>query len=226
LPSAGESIGWQLIVRRFVILSLLALGALATVSLGTRVLVPRLGDAMAKGLGTVAASLATPRGSGTALSDADPSVADGVDGAEALELDPRDEAAASHPGGIPQRSRDPAARIAAIDIPRDRVARLSARQLRGISATDALDTSGHAFGARLHGIGGLGVGLTDGDVVTSIDGRATATVNDATAAAIAAYASGQAVAHATVQRGGRIVWVTVHIPVRQTSSRRTVPGER
>jgi hypothetical protein len=226
LPSAGESIGSRLIVRRVVIFSLLALGALATVSLGTRVLVPRLGDAMAKGLGTVANSLAAPRGSMAALSDAQPSATDGVDGAEAAELDPPVEATASHPGGRPRRSRDPAAGVAAIDIPRDRVARLSAQQLRGISATDAVDANGHALGACLHGIAGLRVGLNDGDVVTSIDGRATATVNDATAAAMAAYASGEAIARATVRRGGRLVQVTVHIPLRETSSRRPVPGER
>ncbi len=73
------------------------------------------------------------------------------------------------------------------------------------------------MGARLYGVGALGVGLADGDVVTSIDGRATPDVTTATGAAMGAYASGEAVAHATVLRAGRTLLVTVHIPPRTST---------
>jgi len=102
----------------------------------------------------------------------------------------------------------------AVDIPEDRLAHLTAKQLRSLRATDAVGADGRAIGARLYGVGALGVGLADGDVVTSIDGRATPDMTTATGAAMGAYASGEAVAHATVLRGGRTLQVTVHIPPR------------
>ena len=89
-------------------------------------------------------------------------------------------------GRLATRSAESERARAGIEVPRDRVARLDARQLRAISATDAVDASGHPVGARLRGVGGLRVGLSDGDVVTSIDGRPTANADDATIAAIGA----------------------------------------
>ncbi len=118
-------------------------------------------------------------------------------------------------GGDKSPAQSPSrARVEAIDIPANHLARLTAKQLRGVHATDAVDPAGRPIGARLHGVGGLGVGLGDGDVVTSIDGHATPTADDATGAALGAYASGEATAHATLLRGGRTVQVTVHIPSR------------
>lgn len=70
------------------------------------------------------------------------------------------------------------------------------------------------MGAKLHGVGGLGVGLADGDVVTSIDGRTTANADDATTAALGAYMSGESTVHATLLRAGRTLRVTVHVPAR------------
>jgi hypothetical protein len=111
-----------------------------------------------------------------------------------------------------RRSAAKAASSGALDIPADRLARLTEKQLRSMRATDAVNADGRAIGARLYGVGALGVGLADGDVVTSIDGRATPDVTTATAGAMEAYASGEAVAHATVLRDGRMLHVTVHIP--------------
>jgi hypothetical protein len=196
-------------VRRSAIVSLLVFGALATSWIGTRALVPRLGDAMAKSMATAAHAWLLP-GAAAATTVTDP-------GSAPAEADPRGNARSGRGGRPAARSVDPDRAPASIEVPRERVARLDARQLRAISATDALDASGHALGARLHGVGGLGVGLSDGDVVTSIDGRPTANAEDATTAAIGAYASGEASAHATVRRGDRTLRVTVHIPPREAN---------
>ena len=184
----------------------LALIPLATVALGSRVLVPRMGDAMAKTIVVMAA--AVPAAAAQELGEADPLPEEATDRADAGRAD----------GG---QGRGPGHRrtVEAVDIPAERVARLTARQLRNIRATDAVDESGHAMGARLQGVGGLGVGLADGDVVTSIDGRPTSNADDATAAAIGAYASGEASAHATVLRDGRTLHVTVHIPTPDAGAR-------
>jgi hypothetical protein len=81
-----------------------------------------------------------------------------------------------------------------------------------LSAVDALDAEGNKSGASLSGVEALGVGLDDGDVVTSIDGRVTRDVSTALAAAVQAYGSGRDTARATVRRGDRTVPVVVHIP--------------
>jgi hypothetical protein len=201
------------IARRAAVVSFLVLGALATAWVGTRALVPRLGDAMARTAATMAGALLVPPGPATTATDLDPAPADAMNPADGGSY-----------GAAADRSGDPGRAPAAIDIPRERVARLGARQLRGISATDAVDASGRPAGARLHGVGGLGAGLRDGDVVTSIDGRPTTNVSEGTAAALRAYASGEATAHATVRRGARTVRVTVHLPARDVGHERTPHG--
>ena len=184
----------------------LALIPLVAVAFGTRVLVPRMGDAMAKTLVVMAAAVPAPEGQIPTDPDAPgQEVADPVD-------------AGAKDGGQ-RRAQGRSQTVEAIDIASERVARVTARQLRNIGATDAVDEQGRAIGARLHGVGGLGVGLADGDVVTSIDGRATPTAADATAAAIGAYACGEATAHATLLRDGRTVRVTVHIPTADAGAR-------
>jgi len=184
----------------------LALVPLATLAFGTRVLVPRMGDDMAKTLVVLAA--AVPVTEGQTATDTDPTAQEAAD---PLDAGARD--------GGQRRAQGRSQSVEAIDIAPERVARVTARQLRNIGATDAVDESGHAVGARLHGVGALGVGLSDGDVVTSIDGRATLDAAAATAAAIGAYASGEATAHATLLRDGRTVRVTVHIPVADAGAR-------
>ena len=180
--------------------------ALATAGLGARVAVPRVGDAMARRIASLTAVIPAPVDSTDFATDTDPvpppaeqPVADPPD--PDRHLGARHSSAKSAPGG-------------ALDIPADRLAHLTAKQLRSLRATDAVSADGRAIGARLYGVGALGVGLADGDVVTSIDGSATPDVTTATGAAMGAYASGEAVAHATVLRGGRTLQVTVHIPPR------------
>jgi hypothetical protein len=195
-----------MMVPRPVIACGAALIPLATLALAPGVLVPRMGDAMAKTLGVLAATL--PVAEGQTETDTDPPAQETSDPVDAGAKD-----------GGESRARGRARTVEAIDIAPERVVRVTARQLRNIGATDAVDTEGHAVGARLHGVGALGVGLADGDVVTSIDGRATLDAADATAAAIGAYASGEATAHATLLRDGRTVRVTVHIPTADAGAR-------
>jgi hypothetical protein len=179
--------------------------ALATAGLGGPVLVARLGDSIARTLGAAAASLPEPApaptdtGSDTSTDVATEPLASGPDAGG---------------GGDRTRTPPPSKPAGSIDIPADRLARLTAKQLEGVQATDAVDAAGHPVGARLHAVGGLGVGLTDGDVVTSIDGRATANADDATTAALGAYMSGESTVHATLLRAGRTLRVTVHVPAR------------
>jgi hypothetical protein len=181
----------------------LTFAAFVAAGVGFRALVPTLGDAMAHQLLRVAASI--PR--------AEAQVTDEVDAVPAAEPVAASVDASS---GDKSAGQSPSrARVEAIDIPADRLARLTAKQLRGVHATDAVDSAGRPIGARLHGVGSLGVGLGDGDVVTSIDGHATPTADDATGAALGAYASGEATAHATLLRNGRTVQVTVHVPSRR-----------
>jgi hypothetical protein len=99
-----------------------------------------------------------------------------------------------------------------IDIPEDKVARLTEKQLRSLRPANVIDADGTASGVRLHGIGAFGVGLADGDIVTSIDGRPTPDVSTGMDAALRAWASGESAAHATVRRAGRTLLVTVHVP--------------
>lgn len=195
---------------------ILAMLALVPASIGSRAVVPRIGDAIARRLAHLAAMLPPPPPP-VVVADDDPAPP-----AIEQEQQPPDDS----PGRSRARARArragtrAAAASAALDVPADRVVRLTARQLRGVRATDAIDAEGHAIGARLHGVGVLGVGLSDGDIVTGIDGRATHDVSSATAAAMQAYASGEATARATVLRGGRTLVVTVHIPARDAAGSR------
>lgn len=182
----------------------LAVLALLTAGLGARVLVPRVGDGMASSFLVAAGALRPARPSST---DAGPLRVSAADAPVTIAAGSGD---ALSPGRAPGRATSGGG----LDIPAERLARLTARQLRGIGASDAVDPTGHALGARLSGVGALGVGLADGDVVTSIEGRATPNATEATTAALASYASGEATAHATVLRGGRTLRVTVHIPAR------------
>ena len=183
------------------ILALVAAAACATA------LLPRIRDAMVGGLVELAI-VATKARAGTM--DV-PTEVDGMatnvvqDPAEPLDVPVRSGAAAPAP-------RPKAPQVGVIDIPEDRVARLTEKQLRSLRPANVVGADGSASGVRLHGVGALGVGLADGDVVTTIDGRPTPDVTAGTDAALRAWASGEAVAHATVLRAGRTLLVTVHIP--------------
>jgi hypothetical protein len=71
----------------------------------------------------------------------------------------------------------------------------------------------------LSGVSALGLGLADGDVVTSIDGRPTPTGDAATAAALGAWGAGQGQVRGTLLRDGQTIGVTVHVPVVDAGSR-------
>jgi hypothetical protein len=179
--------------------------ALATAGLGARVLVPRVGDAMARRVARLAAVIPVPADSTDFTTDGDPVPSRAEQPLADPPVPSRGAAGTRHSAAKPAAG-------GALDIPADRLARLTEKQLRSLRAADAVNADGRGIGARLYGVGALGVGLADGDVVTSIDGRATPDVTTATAAAMGAYASGEAVARATVLRDGRTLLVTVHIP--------------
>lgn len=193
---------------------MLMMVALVTAGMGARALVPSLGDAMARRIEHLSAAFSAPAGPVELTSVAEQA------SAEEEEQPPADRPDA--PRRADARARRPAAKApsgGAIDIPADRVAHLTEKQLRSVTATDAVDGDGHALGARLHGVGALSLGLADGDVVTSIDGRPTPDVSTGTASAMRAWASGEAAAHATLLRDGRTFFVTLHIPRGSASSR-------
>lgn len=180
--------------------------ALLAAGLGTRALLPRLRDAVAGNLVQLAVVVAEARARSM---DVPTEVEPAAPGAVLVPADVSDD------GGSRERARATVPRTpsgGAIDIPEDRVARLTEKQLRSLRPANVVDAGGRASGVRLHGIGALGVGLADSDVVTSIDGLATPDVSTGTDAALRAWASGEEVAHATVLREGRTVLVTVHIP--------------
>ena len=98
-------------------------------------------------------------------------------------------------------------------VPARRLLRLTARELSGIDATPAVDAAGRTAGLSLSGVQRLGLGILDGDVVTSIDGRPTFNKDAAIAAASSAWKSGARWAHALVLRRGVTIAVSVEIPV-------------
>jgi hypothetical protein len=180
--------------------------ALATATTLGRAAVPRIGDPIARQLARLAAALPAPRGS--------------TDVEATISRPPPVDDAPPDPPSRPHRSVRTAPSAAkqpssvTIEIPAERLAPLSEKQLRSLRAIDAVDADGRAVGASLSGVRALGLGLDDGDVVTSIDGRATPDVSSALAAAVRAYGSGRDTTRATVLRGGRTLPVLVHIPRR------------
>jgi hypothetical protein len=67
-------------------------------------------------------------------------------------------------------------------------------------------------GVRLTGVSALGVGLRDGDIVTSIEGVPAPDAETATDEALEVIARGSAVLHATVQRGDQVLALTADLP--------------
>lgn len=97
-------------------------------------------------------------------------------------------------------------------VPARRLLRITARQLTGIDAVPSVDARGRTEGLSLSGVQGLGLGLLEGDVVTSINGLPTATKDAAIAAAMAAWKSGKRWAHAMLLRQGTPIAVSVEVP--------------
>jgi S1-C subfamily serine protease len=185
---------------------LLALAlALPTASYVGRAAVPRIGDPIARQIARIAAALPAP----TASMVVETTI--GIP-APLHDASPADPSPRPHPNGRTAPSAPKRSSIATIEIPAERLAPLTEKQLRGLRAVDAVDADGRALGATLSGVGALRLGLDDGDVVTSIDDRATPDVSSALAAAVKAYGSGRDTTRATVLRGGRTLFVLVHIP--------------
>lgn len=215
-PGAGCYARW--VLRRLSPRSvwLLAAAPFVLVGVGSRALVSRVGDAMVAPLVEAAAVMhAASKVDAVvgAKSHAAPSVVAGgalpaVGGAERSL--PRIVAAA-HAAPAP---REKGASAAHLFIAIDRLMKLSAARLRAVHWVAVRDGRGAPAGVRLSGVGALGVGLADGDVVTSIDGKPTRTEDDATAAGVAAWTSGEAALHATIVRKDQVVAVTVELPPR------------
>jgi hypothetical protein len=184
----------------------LALAPFVLVAIGARLLVPALGDSMARKMAELASAAPrdVPTESAAVAVEVLPAGQEAADGGG-----PPAEAAASV---LPRSGAGGRAGRPNIDVPADRLARLTERQLRGIGAATVLGQDGKPAGARLSGVGALGVGLADGDVVTSIGGRATSTADEATAAALDAWSAGPHAETATIVRGGEALAVTVHVP--------------
>ena len=67
-------------------------------------------------------------------------------------------------------------------------------------------------GVRLRGVSGLGAGLADGDLVTSVEGTPVKTPEQIADVVAAAVLGGQKHVHGVVRRGDRVIAVTVEIP--------------
>ncbi len=97
-------------------------------------------------------------------------------------------------------------------IPEAQVSRALGAGLDGVRGRTARDTEGRAVGVRITGVGRLGVGLADGDVITSIDGTKTPDEESATAAALAAIGRGARSVSGTLLRGNDTINVVVELP--------------
>lgn len=179
---------------------LFALVPFVLVAIGARGLAPRISEAITDGMLT-AASWARVR-----TVERDP--AHNTDALPAV--DPPSSVVPRAP--MPRLAVKKTAAQKAIVISREQVLRLTSKELRRIQTTTFVDGHGRHSGVSLIGMTGLGVGLADGDVVTSIDGRPTPTENDATDAVLAAWNSGTYVVHASIVRGGDTIAVTLEIP--------------
>jgi hypothetical protein len=182
------------------------------VGVGSRLLVQRVGDLMVRSL-LAASAVVSPvtepaatregariRAASVVVGDA---LLTGNREAELYHVDRGRRGAGGHA---------PGSSGAHLFIPTERLMALTARELGAVRWARLQD--GRGAGVCLSGVAGLGVGLADGDVVTSIDGRPTRNEDDATAAGMAAWASGEAAVHATLRRREQVVAVTVELPPR------------
>ncbi|MFO0675554.1 MAG: hypothetical protein U0169_03410 [Polyangiaceae bacterium] len=81
-----------------------------------------------------------------------------------------------------------------------------------VEVLPAVDESGASVGVALRGIGKYGVGLRDGDVVTSVDGRPVRDLESGVLAASAALQRGAPEVSGVLLRDGRYVPVVVAVP--------------
>jgi len=169
--------------------------------LGERALVSTLAAGMARSMTDVAAAI---DGFVASASRDRPAAAPAPEDAETPDDAARGELRRA-PSGAPGR--------ATIVVPARRLLRLTAHELAGIDARPAVDASGRTEGLSLRGVQLLGLGIHEGDIVTSIDGRPVATKETAIAAAVSAWKSGERFAHAVLLRHGLPVAVSVEVPI-------------
>jgi len=194
-------------LKRLAAVALTLLFALITAAVVGPMAVPRIGDAIAREIASLAAALPVPEAPlDTGLSVLPPPI-------PVSPPRPPANSRIAHSDHVhPLRPSPPS--IATIDIPADRLAPLTETQLRSLRPIEATGADGRPMGVRIAGVAALRLGLDDSDVVTSIEGRSTPDFASALAVAVKAYASGQDAARAIVLRGGRPLAVVLHIPRR------------
>jgi hypothetical protein len=113
-------------------------------------------------------------------------------------------------GAAPASPALDAAPKGTISVPASAVTR--AIEKRDVSATNATDAAGKPLGARLVGVSRYGTGLHDGDVVVSVSGTRTPTVDAMVGAAMSAATSGARSLHGKILRGDAIYAVVLALP--------------
>jgi hypothetical protein len=210
------------------LVALLALAPFAWIAIGARVLVPRLGEAVAR---RIAAAGTLPPVAGSGLDGVGPVARYAFHGPTGpLAPPPQLRSGATHKVSAASRDRALANAVQqgarAILISGESLLALAPERLRDVNGTTVLDARGRPSGVSLYGVGALGVGLADGDVVTAIDGRSTPTADDATSAGLTAWSSGKRSACATIVRGDETIAVTVEIPGVELNGVKVRPAAR
>jgi hypothetical protein len=161
---------------------ILALAPFPLFAIGLRLIVPKLGDSIADTFTKVAPH----RASASATSSDAPAEASVP---WTMPIEAADDAGASIDRPAPLRARDAGSgKRGALFVPARRARELAPIAAQSVHGAEVSDADGKPLGVRLFGVGALGVGLADGDVVTSIAGAPTLTVADATSAIVAAAA--------------------------------------
>jgi len=114
---------------------------------------------------------------------------------------------AGAPRPAPKRETPPKATIV---VPAQAVAR--ALEKRDVGATNALAPDGTPLGARLVGVSKYGTGLKDGDIVTSVGGVRTPTVDALVGAGVRASVSGATQVSGKILRGATTYAVVLELP--------------
>ncbi|MBS2016591.1 MAG: hypothetical protein JST00_27150 [Deltaproteobacteria bacterium] len=109
-------------------------------------------------------------------------------------------------------SRQAAPAPRAIVVPAAAVVR--ALERRDVGAANAITSDGTAVGARLVGVGKYGTGLEDGDIVVSVNGVRTRTVDAMVSAAMAGVRGGATQISGRVIRGDATIGVILEVPPR------------
>jgi hypothetical protein len=168
--------------------ALLAVAPFVLVALVVRSAVPAFGDRIARRLASIAAVL---RPAPTA---------------------PRMPVSPSILHDVASSAAGPAGPGAAVHVPAATIERALFDNGAHIHARWSGAEDGAPPGVRLTGVSALGVGLRDGDIVTSIEGAPAVDAETATDAALEVIARGSPVLHATVQRGDQVLALTADLP--------------